>query len=69
MNFILIKLYYFEAGGWNALDETMVLFKELGPNDGNPATDKAPQCLYPGQPLSECTPRDISDLGNRFPQV
>ena len=65
------KKFAFVAGGWNALDQSLELFGELGPVDGNPKTDEAPECRLnpPGTFAGVCVPVDSNDLGNRVPQV
>lgn len=61
------------GGGWLALDTTLDLFRRYGPNDGNPATDQAPEFVFNnvGGSLGGSTfeLRTMENLGNLVPIV
>ena len=66
--FIIGKLLYLTlGGGWTALDESMELFKDAGPNAGNPYSDPPPEYLALPGPVYVLLNKN--DLGNRVPQV
>jgi len=64
----------FAIGGIISLNGTLDLFRKYGPTQGNPGTDPAPEYVYNPQesnllPHENFQLRDLSNLGNRVPQV
>jgi len=71
--FSWIGTAFYVGGGWLALDTTLDLFRRYGPNDGNPATDQAPEFVFNnvGGSLGGSTfeLRTMENLGNLVPIV
>ena len=69
-----MKFNSFSVGGIISLNGTLDLFRKYGPTQGNPGTDPAPEYVYNPQesnllPHENFQLRDLSNLGNRVPQV